>query len=265
MGHDVFVYDRKTGALEWVPVEPDRKLGPLGGSGCGYSLPGGISANGRHVAFCSCAEDLVQGDDGHDWDFFVRDRGLPLSVGDLVASGRASRLSLDGAPRFSRTGTAWIDDAVPDALSSKLGQAGELLGARITYRPLLEDIYVVLELESMPRTPMLVAATAGTVFGMSLNIDGKPYEIRSASTGLGPHGETAAEFGLFSCGVGRLLCTKVANLKGGFGTTGERITISVPLDDLGIEDDSVISKVKAYTSLGTFLGGALQIVDEASL
>ncbi|MGH2755654.1 MAG: TolB family protein [Actinomycetota bacterium] len=256
------VHDRFTGMLDIVSRAYDGSLPPctLGTS------PQSISPTGRYVTFFAHDDCMaVPHDTNSAMDVFVRDRGLPLSVGDLVASHQARSLSVDGVPAFARTGTVWIEDAVPDGLAPKLGQVGELLGARISYRPLLNDIYVVLELESMPRTPALAAVTAGAVYGMSFTLDGKAYEIRSASTGLGPNGKTTAAFGLFSCPDGAVLCTKVADLRGGFGTTGEGIVFSVPLDNLGVKDGSVISGVTAWTALGTFHGGATKSVDKATL
>ena len=264
---DSYVYDRKTGALEWTSVAPDGKEtrrcadgDPRWGE---QTQSGVISSQGRYVTFGSCSPDVVNDDTNERWDLFIRDRGLPLSVGELASTGQAVRIVLDGAPAFSRTGTAWIKDKVSDTVLSKL-PALELIGARISYRPLFEDIYVVLELDEMPRSPALAAVTAGSVFGMSLQIDGNPYEVRSKSTGLGPSAETTAAFGLFSCSDIEILCAKVADLSGGFGTTGERISFSVPLDDLRIEDGSIISEVRAFAGFGTFLSGVTKVTDATS-
>ncbi|MGH2753977.1 MAG: hypothetical protein ACRDLB_06040, partial [Actinomycetota bacterium] len=120
-------------------------------------------------------------------------------------------------------------------------------------------------LRSLPRTPALAAVTAGTVYGLTLRVDGRAYEIRAASTGVGFHGETTAAHGLFSCSRREPSCDRVAELKGGFGTTGDRMTFSVPIADLGVEDGSVISDIEAFTALGTVPAGAVEIVDEAHL
>lgn len=249
---DLAVYDRHAGALIDT-VGPDNHRDPRENK---RGFWNDLSPSGRFMSFTWASDGS---------GFWRVDMGKTLSVGELAASGQARGLSLDGVPGFARTGSAWIDDAASDAISSKLGAVGDLLGARIIYRPTLNDIFVVLELEHMPRTPKLAVVTAGSVYGMSFELDGRPYEIRSASTGLGASGETTADFGLFSCTDGGLLCTKVADLEGGFGTTGERITTAVPLDDLGVRDGSVISEVKAFTALGTFLGGPTTDVDGANL
>ncbi|MGH2754208.1 MAG: hypothetical protein ACRDLB_07205, partial [Actinomycetota bacterium] len=131
--------------------------------------------------------------------------------------------------------------------------------------PQYEDLFADIELESMPRTPALAVATAGLVYGMSFEIDGEPSEVRIASTGVGLHGETTASFGLFDCSSDGLLCTKVGNLRGGFGTTGERIVFSLPLHALGLEGGSVISELKVFTALGAFDSRVLKTLDRARL
>lgn len=65
---DVFLRDRAAGTTERVSV------GSGGGEGDGDSYPGGISADGRVVAFASVAENLVEGDDNGRCDVFAHDR-----------------------------------------------------------------------------------------------------------------------------------------------------------------------------------------------
>lgn len=267
---DPYVYDRVTGAIDLVSRAFDgtnEKCTPEARESntylCGGFFPPfpSLDASGRLVAFNSFYDRLVQGGDTNELpDTFVRDRGSVLGVGGLVRDGRAARLSLRGSPRFTHTGTAWIADPISDATDA----IHELIGIRVSYRPLLGDLSVVLELASMPRTPALAAATAGTVYGMSFRIDGRSYEVRAASTGLGARGETTALFGLFSCQATELMCTKVADLTGGFGTTGERITFSIPLEDLEIENGSVMSHVRGFAAVGTLIGGPLHVLDWAA-
>ncbi|MGH2754064.1 MAG: hypothetical protein ACRDLB_06480, partial [Actinomycetota bacterium] len=145
---DAYVHDRRMGYTEMVSVSSGGKeagsCGDLFATDEGESHPAAISSDGSFVSFRSCADNLDL-DGGHKamWDEFLRDRGPALSVGQVVASGRARSISLKGSPRFARTGTTWIRDPVTDAVGSKLNNAGELLGARLTYRPLLDDVYVV--------------------------------------------------------------------------------------------------------------------------
>jgi Tol biopolymer transport system component len=65
---DIFVRDRQAGTTERVNVAADGAQ-----ANDGYSFPGGISADGRFVAFTSDASNLVPGDTGPS-DIFVRDR-----------------------------------------------------------------------------------------------------------------------------------------------------------------------------------------------
>jgi len=66
---DVFVHDRQTGDTVRVSVASDGSQGQYGGS----NYPA-ISADGRFVAFWSCATNLVPSDTNGYCDIFVRDR-----------------------------------------------------------------------------------------------------------------------------------------------------------------------------------------------
>ena len=86
---DVFVRDRATGALERVSVSS------AGVQGDDWSLTPSISADGRFVAFCSFAGNLVTGDGNFDFDIFVRDRAAGTTVRASVRSdGTEGGLSL---------------------------------------------------------------------------------------------------------------------------------------------------------------------------
>jgi PKD repeat protein len=68
MTADVFVHDRETGQTERVSVASD------GTEGNGFSAWSSLSADGRYVAFCSSASNLVAGDTNGELDVFVYDR-----------------------------------------------------------------------------------------------------------------------------------------------------------------------------------------------
>jgi hypothetical protein len=68
MTTDVFLHDRLTGVTERVSVDSS---GMEGNDGSGDAS---ISADGRHVAFASVADNLVPGITNGHWDVFVRDR-----------------------------------------------------------------------------------------------------------------------------------------------------------------------------------------------
>jgi Tol biopolymer transport system component len=98
---DVFVRDRLTGRTERVSVS---SAGAQGNGQCGlsgevfrYSC---ISADGRFVAFCSSASNLVPGDTNANWDVFVRDR--------LTARTERASVSSSGAQANSHSGSVSI-------------------------------------------------------------------------------------------------------------------------------------------------------------
>jgi Tol biopolymer transport system component len=92
---DVFVRDRETGRTTRVSV------GAGGAQGNRYSGVGGISADGRYVAFRSYASSLVADDTNGEQDVFVHDR----------QTGRTTRVSLD--PR----GAQFAASSGPTAIS----------------------------------------------------------------------------------------------------------------------------------------------------
>ena len=195
----------------------------------------------------------------------ARDRGPNLGVGGFerpdVPKPPDDRICVQGFCIPPAPSVAFLDRS--GDVDQGPFRAADLIGGYLTPRPPLGDLYLTLDLATMPRTPTLAAATSGIVYGVSLVVDGERYEIRAASTGLGPNGETTADFGLFSCSGDVLGCTKVKDLDGGFGTTGERITFSVPAEDVGMGNDSIVSRSRAFAATGSFLGGALQTLDEA--
>ncbi|MGH2755358.1 MAG: TolB family protein [Actinomycetota bacterium] len=274
---EIFVHDRLTGSTEMVSVrDSGTELSGCRGVG-GNSAPvaqgSAISADGRFVSFLSCADEIVKNDPHvcptgtcasgqRNVDVFVRDRGLALGSGQVVGSPSRQRLAL-GRNGERGGGTIVGHDPTDDAVNPGLETGHELRGIRISHRPAMRDLFVVLELESLPRTPVLVGATSGSVYVVQFEVDGKVYEARGASSGFGVRGETTADFGLFSCTedtTGKR-CMKMVDASGGFGTTGDRITISLPLEQLGFDDGGRLSNVQGFTALGNYLLGARRVLD----
>ena len=254
-----FVHDRRTGAL--VPIEGSYK--PQGSS-----FGANISPDGRYAGFVKNIFDaeLVL----KETSVWRTDLGDVLGIGGWGGSPSTSdpgddlSICIEGTcvPPLGSVSFSGSSHSV-DALLTARG--ANLEGGDVTYRPSSRDLYITLELETMPRTPALAAATAGLIYGASFEIDGQPYEIRAASTGIGSRGETTAAFGLFSCSTGSRSCTRMAALNGGFGTTGERITFSVPFSELHIQSGSALSNVKAFTALGSFLAGPTRTIEVSHL
>jgi Tol biopolymer transport system component len=71
---DVFVRDRQTGELRRVSIATD------GSEGNDYSAWGTISADGRHLAFNSCATNFDPDDTNNSCDLFIHDRVLGTTV-----------------------------------------------------------------------------------------------------------------------------------------------------------------------------------------
>ena len=80
-GHDIFVYNRTSGAVELASVASD---GTQGNGDVGFGLD--ISGDGRYVVFESEATNLVPGDTNETMDVFLRDRQTKQTKCVSVAS-----------------------------------------------------------------------------------------------------------------------------------------------------------------------------------
>jgi Tol biopolymer transport system component len=88
---DVFLYDRALHQWSRVSIASD------GSQGNDESHGGGMSQDGRYVAFWSLASNLVPDDTNGVWDVFVRDRVLSQTFRVSVSS--------DGVPGNANSGT----------------------------------------------------------------------------------------------------------------------------------------------------------------
>lgn len=251
-----FVHDRLTGATTRIP--DGQVPGCEGGSPTNRP---GIARRGQAVA-------VLAGSCGPSHHGIVIDRGADVGVGGFGGSPSPQ------PPDENDEGICIEGTCIPpQGFVSFLGDSGQATGAlgtdiietRIAYRPNLGDLYVALELDHMPPSPKLAALTAGVVYGMSFTLDAKAYEIRATSIGLGPHGETTAAFGLFSCSKDQRFCSKVSDLHGGYGTTGMRVVFSLPLEEIGLEEGGTLNDVIAYSGLGSYMTGASKILDRLKL
>ena len=97
---DVFVHDRSTGATTRVSIATD------GTQGDGVAYLGGISADGRVIAFSSFATNIVLGDTNAQRDVFVHDRitaetsRVSIATGGTQADSSSSISSLSSDGRF---------------------------------------------------------------------------------------------------------------------------------------------------------------------
>lgn len=134
-------------------------------------------------------------------------------------------------------------------------EGANLYGASLAYRPQYEDLFAAIELEHMPK---VILGASPIFYGLRFKASDKNYEVRAASL-LG------GTFGLFDCTDSRPKCTKVADLRGGYGTTGERIVFSLPLEEIGLAGGGEIRDVVAFSSVGTYATGATRVLDEVRL
>ncbi|MBC7286505.1 MAG: PD40 domain-containing protein [Armatimonadetes bacterium] len=95
---DVFVRDMALRRTDRVSVSSS------GEQGNGYSWAPSISANGRYVAFCSLASNLVQGDTNRCGDVFVHDRKSGRTVRVSVSSKGEQANGESWGPCISRDG-----------------------------------------------------------------------------------------------------------------------------------------------------------------
>jgi Tol biopolymer transport system component len=210
------VYDRVTGSREEF-CDPAKD--PAGGFGS-MTL---ISAGGRYVAFASGAPDLVSGDTNKAADVFVRDRGRDLGAGGLAANGR---LAVAGMPAFRSTGV--VRPAIDN--SALVGVAGRVVDATVSYREHSADLFVRLGVSRL---------ATGVGYGLRLDTGAAAYEVRAAGAGV-----LGASFGLWRLSGSRWV--RVADLAGGYGTTGEEVVVAVPLAALGLDDGGRLSGLRAF-------------------
>lgn len=274
---DAYVYDTLTGSLDWISTTPNR--GESRGSWCrtfgsppdghnGQSAPvdsasyaDAISGDGRFAAFTSCTTDLVPNDHTNQWEVYLRDRGPVLGAGGLAASGR---LSIAGRPGFARTGVISVP-APPGAGAVNAVLGASLAETTVAYRANSQDLFVREGLRSMPAVGPVTASGSALLYGLAVTVGGVHYEVRVQRV-LSPDYDAAggASFGLFretSAGD----WTKVATLRGGYGTTGEEVVFALPLADLGAQAGAQLSGLTAYAALGSYLTGSARVLDRVAI
>ena len=238
---DVFVYDLRVGSVELVSR---NSHGHKGSGGCtdgdtGAVLPY-LSTTGRYVGYTSCFSNLISRQNpDYSWHAYLRDRGSPL-----------------GADMFG--GTARPGKAKVDALGA------DLVGARAAYRRGSRDLFVRLDLASMPA--VIGTPAGGPMYGLDLTADHARYQVRVQRV-PGPDYDAAggASFGLYRQNANTGRYVKVATLKGGYGTTGDAVVFALPLADLGLASSKRIGHVTAFTGQGSYATGVVHSLDTVRL
>jgi Tol biopolymer transport system component len=200
------------------------------------------SATGRWVAFSSVRTDLVRGDTNRVMDVFVRDMGDDLGTGDVWIGKQPEGI----VPQLPKPSGAF------HAASS--GQVGaRLRDALVAFRP-DRSMYFRVELDGWDSAP----AALVKVYALSMRANGQSWEVRMAgSAGRGT-------FQLCRTGSGDR-CQRVATLRGGWGTTGEELTFSLPLSYVGARVPGQIEQLVASSGLGTVDSGIATRIDQLTL
>ena len=236
----VFVYDRKTGAQEWASMAWDGH-NPQGGEQAG----GALSGDGTVVVYQGISPEIVPHDTNDAVDIFARERGVELGVNGPTIAGSA---------RFSSTGFVTRSDRIADVEHGLARMGSDLIEMHLAYRPQHEDLFVAIELEYMPQ---VIPGVSPIFYGLRFEVEDGKYEVRATSL----HGGT---FGLFDC-TNSVVCTKIADLRGGYGTAGMRVVFSLPLQEIGLEAGGELEGVTAFSALGTDLTGATKELDRVAI
>ena len=264
----VYIHNVETGATELVsvPLADSESESCTGVTGPPRSYYGAVSDRGQHIAFISCASNLVANDEDQDWDLFLRDRGGELLAGlggDVVDDGPGNEgeiciPSVTCLPPDTRVG---ITDAVDDTQWLTDGGA-DLTGASITFRPQYGDLFIREQLEDLPSLGVAPLPT-GLVYGFGFTVDQTDYEVRAQySPGDGFAPSYGASFGLYRCDTDGCI-HHVTSLRGGFGTTGDEVVFSLPLNTIGLQDGGQMSHLEVFTGLGALDLGSVRVLDSA--
>jgi Tol biopolymer transport system component len=254
---DVFVHDRNTGATDRVSIATDGTQGNAT-SGPNVTPSGGfgpaISGDGRIIEFDSFASNWLPGDPNPKFytDVFMRDRGPALGIGALNAACSANPVTVSGWATFSGGQIASADDPPNDGLPPAANVGAELTGASLAYRPEHADLFVRLPVTSLLPS---VGGAPGVLYGFKITIGGIPYEVRATQ---------AEGFALYNCQTAPA-CTQVATLAGSIGTTGNVVTVSVPLSALSVNEGIALSGLDGYTALGNAASGPTAVLDDIAL
>jgi Tol biopolymer transport system component len=255
---DVFVHDRRTRATDRVSVASD------GSESDHVSSAPAISADGRYVAFTSTASNLVPGNEANANtttpipQVYVRDRGPAAGVGEVSATQDEDGLTVSGWATFSGRVLTSSEDSPDDGLPGADELGGEILRADLIHRSEQEDLLFRLQLKSIPPAP----AGLGIVYALAFELDGVGYEIRGNRNSVSGQPATAPDFALYRC---ELRCERETPAKGGIGTVGHEVLISVPLLPLDVAGDVSLERIRASTALGETEPGGIVPLDEVEL
>jgi hypothetical protein len=179
----------------------------------------------------------------------------PPGLSKVSAAAEGGQVVVSGWATFSGGYVAARSDSATNAAPGADVSGGELIRTELTYRPELADLFVRWELKSLPTVAAGVVGDPSVLYGLRTVIAGVPVDIRAQSAGA------SALFGLFDC-ASETGCTKLADLAGGFGTSGVEVVVAVPLSVLAsyklvLREGDKIGAPTAYTARAAYLAGAV--------
>lgn len=234
-----FVFDREIGQLTYVSSHEQTALHYV-------AEP---NDRGRYYAFASNSS-FVRADTDEEWDVYIRDlKRIRRGVGTI-----SSAVGVRDPRPLQNEGMVTVVDSPQD---SALSGVGEIIGARLIHRPDLKDLFATIDVDHMVTDVGYGIAGSPLFYGLRFKVGATTYEARAASV-LG------GSFGLFDC-TRSAACTKVADLKGGYGTTGMRVVLSLPLEKIELQNGGEITDVEAFSAMGNHLTEPKQVLDRASI
>ena len=258
---DIFIHDVQTGAT-YLGAPDIRGDDPECDAGFGPSVRPSIDHSGRYVAFTSCGKDIIENDPGPGrypwaWQVYMRDQGSGVGIGGFGDAPQSFPGEEVCIPELDvcvpPLGTVSASDSVGDLDKVVTDQGADLYGMSLAYRPQYGDVFAAIEAEYMPQ--VIPGVVSPIFYGLRFAVEDGNYEVRASSLWGGT-------FGLFDCTDA---CTQVAELRGGYGTTGERVVLSLPLEEIGLEEGGRLSDVEAFSGMGAFHTGAAKILDRVML
>lgn len=254
-----FLKSRATGQADFITSayqgKPEAAI-DITQLGSDASFVVGISGNPKVVA----------NDTNEAADVFVREIGnYPLGTGPHGGFPRGKKEPDDRicvAPEMCvppNGALSWH----ADTSGTSVQQAADLYGASLAYRPELGDLFAAIELEhmgplSLGPAGLVSGGVPSLLYGLRFEVGNKSYEVRATSL-LG------GTFELFDCTGAGHSCTKLRTLTGGYGTTGERVVFSLPLAAIGVTERGRLSRVTAFSAVGTGATGASKVLDTLRL
>ena len=248
----LFVHDRHSGATTIVSRSLEKES-------C-EAEPGAFSFDGRYAAFVSRCDSLVEDDTNDAQDAFVRDIGPDLGTGSDPIHYENEEpddhlICITPDICIPPSETLWSPDSIGDTNTAMTKLGANLYGASLAHRTQFEDLFATIELKYMPP---VIAGPDHLFYGLRFGVEGRSYEARATSFAGGT-------FGLFDCTGNASICTEVGKLQGGFGTTGARVVLSLPLDQIGLQDGGTLANVEAFTALGSYTTGVSRTLDSVTL